>query len=344
MKLKHRSKVKNWLLGIAAFLLIIVICLWPTNYYIEAPGDASQISQYIKSPTKKANPNFYLVTVSQRPAVLIDYLASFFDKNETRYSKDELMGNQSNQAYDQMQQYYMETSQNNAKYYAAKEAGVYHRRKYLGVYVMDVMANSTFKNKLQIGDTITKVNGHKFASTKALMAYIQKQKLNSPIKIAVLRNKKHQTFTGKVVKLKSSNKNGIGIELVDHTVVKTKPEIKINAGAIGGPSAGLMFTLECYQIFSGKNLSPNVKIAGTGTIDENGKVGMIGGVDKKVVAASKKGMKVFFAPTDQPAGVKKSQTNYVVALKTAKRINTKMKIVPVATFNDALHYLEKINK
>lgn len=343
MKLKRKSKVRNWLLGIAAFLLVAVICLWPTDYYIEAPGDASQVSQYIKSPAKKANPNFYLVTVSQRPAVLIDYLASYFDKNETRYSKAELMGNQSNQAYDQMQQYYMETSQNNAKYYAAKKAGVDHQRKYLGVYVMDIMTNSTFKNKLKIGDTITKVNGHNFDSTKKLMAYIQKQKLNSQIEIEVLRNKKHKTFTGKVVKLKSSNKNGIGIELVDHTQVKTKPEIKINAGAIGGPSAGLMFTLECYQIFSGKNLSPKAKIAGTGTIDENGKVGMIGGVDKKVVAASKKGMKIFFAPTDQPSGVKKNQTNYAVAKKTAERINTKMKVVPVATFDDALNYLEKMN-
>lgn len=64
-----------------------------------------------------------------------------------------------------------------------------------------------------------------------------------------------------------------------------------------------MFTLECYQLFTGKNLSSK-KIAGTGTIDDQGKVGMIGGVDK-VIAASQQGMKVFFAPTDQPAGVKK---------------------------------------
>lgn len=342
MKKANKSKLQKWLLGLAAFFVIVVISLWPTKYYIEAPGSADQISQYIKSPAKKANPNFYLVTVSERRAVVIDYLASFFNKNESRYSQDELMGNQSSAAYNQMQQYYMENSQNNAKYYAAKKAGVYHKRKYLGVYVMDIMSNSTFKNKLKIGDTVTKVNGHKFNSTKKLMSYIQSQKVNDKITVEVLRNGKYKTYSGKVVRLKSTKKNGIGIQLVDHTQVVTKPEIKIDADGIGGPSAGLMFTLEAYQIFANKNLSPNQKIAGTGTIDENGKVGIIGGVDKKVVAASKQGMKIFFAPTDQPAGVKKSETNYAEAVKTAKRIHTKMKIVPVATFDDALNYLEKL--
>ena len=69
-------------------------------------------------------------------------------------------------------------------------------------------------------------------------------------------------------------------------------------------------------------------------------VGIIGGVDKKVVAADKEGAEVFFAPTDQ-TGVKKSQTNYAVAKRTAKKLGTKMKIVPVATFDDALKYLQK---
>ena len=46
---------------------------------------------------------------------------------------------------------------------------------------------------------------------------------------------------------------------------------------------------------------------------------MIGGVDKKVIAASRQGMKVFFAPTDQPSGVKKSETNYAEAVKLLRK-------------------------
>ncbi len=48
---------------------------------------------------------------------------------------------------------------------------------------------------------------------------------------------------------------------------------------------------------------------------------------------------MFFAPTDS-TDVKKSQTNYEVAKRTAKQIHTKMKIVPVNNFDDALKYLK----
>ena len=58
-----------------------------------------------------------------------------------------------------------------------------------------------------------------------------------------------------------------------------------------------------------------------------------------MVAASREGAEVFFAPTDSTS-VSKNQTNYAVAKRTAKKIHTKMKIVPVSTFDDALNYLK----
>lgn len=338
MKKTKRNKLKYWLIGIGVFLASVIFCLWPTKYIIEAPGEVDSISQFVE-PKKYANPNFYLVTISQRPAVMIDYLTSFLRKYDTRYTKDELMGDASSAEYNQMQQYYMETSQNNAIYYAAKKANVKAERKYLGVYVMNIMDNSTFKNKLKIGDIVDQVNDKKFKSTKELMKYVNSLPRGSKITVSVIRKGKALSFTGKTVKLSNSSRSGIGIGLVDHTYVKTDPKLTINADDIGGPSAGLMFTLECYQIFTKTKLS-NAKIAGTGTIDAQGKVGIIGGVDKKVVAADKAGMKVFFAPTDQPAGVKNDETNYAEAKRTAKEINSKMKIVPVSNFEDALKYLQ----
>ena len=95
-----------------------------------------------------------------------------------------------------------------------------------------------------------------------------------------------------------------------------------------------MFSLACYQNYTGKDLTKGHKVAGTGTIDANGKVGIIGGVDKKVVAADKEGAEVFFAPTDQ-TGVKRSPRPTTRAKRMAKKLGTKMKIVPVATFDDA---------
>lgn len=336
-----RKISQKWLYLWIGILITLVVAFWPTGYYIEAPGSTDQISNYIQPSSKnnRVNPNFYLVTVSERPAGVADYLFSFLDKNETRISKKELLGTQTNQAYEQMQKYFMENSQNDAVYYAARKAKVFHRKKFLGVNIIDILNNSSFKGKLKIGDMIIAVNNHKFKSSNEFMRYIQSLKKNSKLKIEILRGKSLKVFTGKTVKL-SNNKAGIGIQLVDHTKVITKPKININTQDIGGPSAGLMMSLVCYQIFTKENLSPKNKIAGTGTIDQDGHVGMIGGVDKKVVTAAHSGMKVFFVPSEQPKGVKKSETNYAEALKKAKQIHSKMKIVPVKNFDDALNYLK----
>ncbi len=79
--------------------------------------------------------------------------------------------------------------------------------------------------------------------------------------------------------------------------VKTKIPVKVDAaGQYGGPSGGLMFSLQIYQQISGKDLQRGRKIAGTGTINSDGTVGEIGGIDKKVIAAHRAGATIFFAP------------------------------------------------
>lgn len=337
---QSKKHLRNWLFALIALVLFIVIAVWPTDYYIESPGEAVPVGQFIKSVGKKPY-NFYLVTVSvtSQPASVFQYLWSFTRPYDERVPSKELLGGQTSSQYNELQNWYMETSQQNAIYYAAKKAGKKHSLKYLGVYVMEVQKGSSFKHKLQIGDTVLGANGHQFHSTEEMMSYLRKQKIGTRVTISVLRGKEKKHFTGKIVKVKGTNKPGIGIQLVEHVEVKTKPKLTINAGEIGGPSAGLMFTLESYEVFTKQNLSKGHKIAGTGTISPTGKVGIIGGVDKKVVAASREGAEIFFAPTDSTS-VKKNETNYAVAKRTAKRIHTKMKIVPVDTFDDALNYLK----
>ena len=59
------------------------------------------------------------------------------------------------------------------------------------------------------------------------------------------------------------------------------PKVKINSHEIGGPSAGLMFTLEIYNQLVEEDLTKGREIAGTGTINEKGEVGPIGGINQK---------------------------------------------------------------
>jgi len=127
--------------------------------------------------------------------------------------------------------------------------------------------------------------------------------------------------------------------------VTTKIPVKVNPGAIGGPSAGLMFSLQIYQQLTDQNIRRGRKIAGTGTINPDGSVGEIGGIDKKIIAAKKAGATIFFAPYLKPTKAvlaleENHQTNYQVAKATAKKYAPEMKVVPVSSFNQAIKYLK----
>ena len=238
----------------------------------------------------------------------------------------------------------METSQNMAKYQGLKAAGKEIELKYLGVYVLTVTDNSTFKGILNIADTVTAVNDKTFESSKEMVDYVNSQTLGDKVKVTYQEDGKVKTAEGKIITLENG-KNGIGIGLIDRTEVSSDVPIKFSTAGIGGPSAGMMFSLSIYTQIADPTLRNGRIIAGTGSIDRDGNVGDIGGIDKKVVAAAKKGATVFFAPNNPVTEEAKkvnpnAKSNYDTAVEAAEMIKTDMKIVPVKTLQDAIDYLK----
>jgi Lon-like protease len=125
---------------------------------------------------------------------------------------------------------------------------------------------------------------------------------------------------------------------VDDKEIIVDPKVSVKTDEIGGPSAGLMFSLEIFDQLMDEDFTKGYKIAGTGTIDSKGAVGPIGGIDQKIVAADKAGAEIFFAPNEKGT----SDSNYKLAVKTASQIGSKMKIVPVDLIDDAINYLQKL--
>lgn len=339
-KQKQQYKFIKRFLLIALPVIAVIALIVPTNYYLEVPGSTQALNNMVQveGKTDKQKGNFFLTTVEIARANLAMMIWAHFNPFATIYSAQDLMGGMSNSQYNLVNQFYMQTAQNTAVYQAFKLAEKPYELKYDGVYVMDIASNSTFKGKLQIADTVTAVNGKSFKSSQDMMTYIQDQKIGDSVTIEVTRidGSKH-SFTGKYVKI-STGKTGIGISLVDHTEVVSTPKVTVNAGDIGGPSAGMMFTLEIYSQLTGKDLRNGREIAGTGTINSDGTIGQIGGVDKKIATASKEGAQVFLVPDSGDKNP--DNNNYLAAKAAAKKLNTKMKIVPVKTINDALTYLE----
>jgi PDZ domain-containing protein len=103
--------------------------------------------------------------------------------------------------------------------------------------------------------------------------------------------------------------------------------VKIDLDEIGGPSAGLMFTLGIIDKLRPADLTGGKIIAGTGTIDDEGNVGPIGGIPQKLVGAKAAGAQIFLVPIDNCAEALK---NAVPGLPMAQ----------VATVDDALTALQ----
>ncbi|WP_129044855.1 SepM family pheromone-processing serine protease [Companilactobacillus metriopterae] len=334
--------------GIFIFIMMVAFVFGRPNFYLEGPGTAEPTSNFVKvdGKTDKKKGNLLLTTVAIRPATPFFLLKAMGDDFETITPKEELMGNESNAEYNQIQQYYMQSATNAAVAAAYSKAGKPYKSEYLGVYIMEVAENSDFKNKLKIGDTVTEVNGYHFNSSEKFINYVKKLDKNDKVTIKYTRDGKNKTAKGGLVKLEGTKRYGVGITLTDNTKVTATPPTKIDAGDIGGPSAGLMFTLQVYSQIANVDLKDGRTIAGTGTIDSDGNVGPIGGIDKKVYAASHQGATIFFAPDDPVTKeIKKYDPNYVnnynLAKQAAKKLNTKMKIVPVKTLDDAINYLNK---
>ncbi|WP_368252197.1 SepM family pheromone-processing serine protease [Enterococcus sp. 2201sp1_2201st1_B8_2201SCRN_220225] len=340
--MKNKFSLKR--LGLVIAGLIVLACfLVPIPFYVEGPGATIDLSELIKVNGKEDqhSGSFSLTSVGIRQGTVATVAKAKFSDFEDVVSKDELMGGATTEEYDQMQAYYMESSQNAAIEQALKLADKPYEMTYLGVYVMAIDSASSFYGKIAVGDTVTKVNGKSFADADALVDYVHNQTVGDEVTVTYLHNDKEKEARGKLIELPEPNKGkaGIGITLTSHTKIKTDEKIVFDVDNIGGPSAGLMFTLEIYQQLIEEDLRQGLDIAGTGTMNADGTVGQIGGIDKKVASAAESGAKIFFAPK----GESEEDTNYKEAKAAAKKLGTDMKIVPIATLNDAVSYLEKLN-
>jgi PDZ domain-containing protein len=120
----------------------------------------------------------------------------------------------------------------------------------------------------------------------------------------------------------------IGVVVQDQ--IDLPVNIQIRPGDIGGPSAGLMFSLGLVERLGGRDITKGCKIAGTGTIDYDGAVGAIGGATQKVIAAQNAGAEYFLVPaTPDNAGPAKAAAGHIT-------------VVPVKSLQGALRYLRTI--
>lgn len=345
--------VKKFLAFMVVVVIVVVGFVYPMHYYIMSPGHAYALADYVdvEDADTPSKGSLSMMTVAMSKATPFTYaIAKFSDEKDIMKEKDVRAPEESDADYNLRQLKLMTDSQFNAKYMAFKTTKEKFEVDYQGVYVIYVIEKSAAAGILQPGDEVTKIDKINIEKHQDLVDYLEKKQKGDKVELTFTRDKK---IVKKTVKLKEIPKGkgriGLGITFSDSKSIKTSPEVKIDSEDIGGPSAGLMFTLEIIDQLTKGDLTKGYKIAGTGEILETGEIGRIGGIDKKVIAASKQDVEIFFAPNDTIAKeIKKEapyiQTNYKEAKEQANKIGTKMKIVPVKTLDDALAYLKTLKQ
>ncbi|HET7476726.1 MAG TPA: PDZ domain-containing protein [Dermatophilaceae bacterium] len=167
------------------------------------------------------------------------------------------------------------------------------------VTISSVQPGAASGTTLQAGDVIVAVDGVKTAGVTSVRDRVQAHRPGDTLQLTVRRAGKEQTLAVRTGSQGGRTVLGVLLRLSFDAPLR----VRINAGVVGGPSAGLMFSLGVYDKITPGQLTGGVNVAGTGTIDSTGTVGPIGGIRQKMVGARDGGATWFLAPAANCAEV-----------------------------------------
>ncbi|MFZ0626501.1 MAG: PDZ domain-containing protein [Acidimicrobiia bacterium] len=196
------------------------------------------------------------------------------------------------------------------------------------VVITDLVPDKPADDVLQIGDSVNTFNGTEIVQSTDLTNALKDLHPGDIVPMGITREGTEQTVDVQLTE-RDDEMGGPMIGIVVGEVTKPPFPIAIQAGNVGGPSAGLMHTLAIIDTLTPGEMTKGHVVAGTGTIQYDGTVGNIGGIRQKVVGAEAAGAEYMLVP----AG------NYDEAL-TAERDH--IELVPVTNLQDAIDFLDSL--
>lgn len=294
------------------FLILLYLLLFlRLPYYIDGPGGLIDVSDRIETENKLSG-SLNLAYVTELDGTIPNLIYAYFNPNYDIFKQVE-----SNSYEDYRGKVLLDESIKNSKIAALKLSNYNY-----SLENTKLLITYSENDNLKIKDEIVKVNGINVYTKEELQNIFKEGKSFS---VEIIRDGKRY--------IKQVNKIGdkIGIMISEIGDVITDKNINIKfKDSESGPSGGFMLSLYLYNYLN-TDLTNNLKIVGTGTIDSSGNVGAIGGVKYKIKAAIKNNADIFFVPRE----------NYSDALNALGDSN--IKLVVVDTLNDAINYLKNYN-
>ena len=313
-----------------AVAVLLVAEFLHVPYYELSPGPTAPVSALITVPVShrhQVHGSLLLVTVYQTPLTTAGYLRAQLTSNVEVFSAAQILGNLPANELIQQDEAEMAQSQQAAEVAALRRLGYPVSEHGTGVLVAYVLNKTPAARVLHVGDAITSIDGKATPTDNQLVAALAADHPGQAVQLAVQDPKGHdRTVRVTLAKRPASPSEGfLGIGPLtrdDHFDFPFK--VAIDAAGIGGPSAGLSFTLGIIDTLTGGNLTGRRIMAATGTIDASGNVGDVGGVAEKTVAVSRAGASLFLVPPQE----------YATARAHA---GPHLKVVAVATLQQALN-------
>jgi PDZ domain-containing protein len=200
-----------------------------------------------------------------------------------------------------------------------------------GARVVSILPDSPAKGVLQPGDVIVGLNGQPIRTTSELTNQLMAQDAHAAVPLQIERDGRKMELAVPLIPPSKSGQPpriGILVESAGFSVQLPFPVEIVPQKISGGPSAGLMFTLTVYNMVTPEDLTGGRKIAGTGTINLDGTVGPIGGVQQKVAGAEIAGAEYFLSPPE----------NY----KDARAVARDIQVIKVDTAEQAIQFLRSL--
>jgi len=316
---------------------LLVLLLWQSMVvrvpYVElGPGptvdtlgtaDGHPVIQVTGATTSNSGGQLRLVTVSVRSDLtLFDAMRGWLESDYAVVPRELIYPpDKTEQQVDQENAQDFKQSQTSAETAALRKLGYP-----VHVTVKDITKGAPADGQLQSGDVVEAVDGTPVTSAERLTELIRAKPAGTPRTVGITRAGATRTLTFAAAKADDGTPR-IGI-----TVEQNQPHpftLKIDLDRIGGPSAGLMFALGIVDKLDPTDLTGGMVVAGTGEIDDEGRVGPIGGIAQKLVAAKAARARAFLTPA----------ANCAEALGAAQ---PGLPLVKVSTLDDALAGLQAL--
>ena len=332
---------RRWIAFVVALVLLVAAvigaALIPVPYVALRPGAVRSVSERVSvdgAPSYLPSESIAFTTVGVRRTSLLEAFVGWLDDEVDVRPEEVILGDRTQDENRRYNAELMDSSKLVATAVALDRLGEDVTITTTGAIVRGIAEDSPAAEALELDDVIVAVDGEPIDEIGEVGDLLQPGGPGASHTLTVERPAGSDTRVDVDVTTIAApddpSRAIIGIDPEDRISAFDFPiDVTIDSGAVGGPSAGLAFTLAVLDVLTPGELTGGHKVAVTGTMDLDGRVGPVGGGAQKGFAVRDAGYEVFLVPSDELEEVREA-------------VGDEVEVIAVDTLDEALEALQSL--